>query len=124
MDNSATNQDSVKALVAEPVLHSWIVGSTKSHSTIAAGSAVTFDETQVLHPFKRNLTLHGRTFTVIPSNEMRVVMGHQLVKAVDTVLERDASPIHQYNDNNLTKEMHEALRRIDKHVREHPEVRK
>ena len=83
----------MQQLRALPELNAWIRGDGKPHSTLLAQTEAHLSSTVVLHAFKRPVTIRGRRFLVVPSNEKRVIMGYDMAAAVDAMLEADPSPM-------------------------------
>ena len=90
---SFDNKSRWEQLCEQPDLLGWIEGEEVPHSTLMSGCKVKIDQTLVLSPFKDAARLRGREYTVIPSNELKVIMGYQMTAEVDRMLESDESPL-------------------------------
>ena len=64
-----------KELEALPDLETWLRGKEMPHSTVCQGMKMCIDSTIVLHAFRQPVTLQGCKFVVVPSNEVRIIMG-------------------------------------------------
>ena len=112
------NVEMMQQLRQIPHLHEWI----KAHSTLMQGCQVQIDQEKVLHPFKGNAVVQGQRFTVIPSNEMRVIMGYKMVRTVDTQLARDESPLQGGDEQGLSAELAESLENLNSKVNQNEEI--
>ena len=70
-----------------------------------AGCAITIDETKVLHPFKRTAKIKGQVYTVVPSNDMKVIMGYNMVGKVDAIIDADEGPLQGDSKKGLSDEL-------------------
>ena len=90
---SFKNKKQWEQLCEQPDLLGWIEGEEEPHSTLMSGCRIKIDDTLVLSPFKDAAKLRDREYTVIPSNELKVIMGYRMTAEVDKVLESDESPL-------------------------------
>ena len=112
----------MEQLCAAKDIDRWIRGSEKPHSVLCGEAEMTIDSTVVLHAFRQPVTLRGRKFIVVPSNELRVVMGSDMAAAVDTELEADASPLQSNRPGTMQGDVQAALDVLDQQVQGNPEL--
>ena len=53
--------------------------------------------------------MKGLEFTVVPSNEMKVIMGYDMVAKVDQKLEEDESTLQESDKMVLSKDLEESM---------------
>ena len=66
--------------------------------------------------------MKGLEFTVIPSNEMQVVMGYDMVANVDQKLEEDENPLQESDKKVLSKDLEESIQDLIETVQENEEI--
>ena len=112
----------IEQLRATKDIDRWIRGSEEPHSILCGETEMTIDSTVVLHAFRQPVTLKGHRFIVVPSNELRVVMGYDMAAAVDTELEADASPLQSNKPGTMQGDVQAALNVLDQQVQGNPEL--
>lgn len=114
IDNDGEGQQELNKLQQHPDLHKWMIGDEPPHSTLLHAQQMVIPESKVLHPYRGTVDVEGCTYTVIASNEMKVIMGYMMAKQVDNVLEKDESPL-QYDDPKvLSEDIEAALQKLEK----------
>ena len=99
----------VSALEEQLDLDEWLKGDDAPHSTLCGGCEVSINSTKVLPVFERKAVLDNLQFVVIPGNELRVILGHDIVAAVDQHLEADESPMQSHVPQGVQGELRAAL---------------
>ena len=100
----------------------WIEGEEDPHSTLLSGCKIKIDESLVLSPFKKSATLKGREYTVIPSNEMKVIMGYEMTAAVDVKLEQDESPLQETCKKVIAEDLENSVQGLIDTVQKNSEI--
>ena len=121
-DAIPTAKHKVRELEEHEQLHRWITGKEEPHSNLLGECSVTIDSTKVTHAFKHTATISGQQYTVIPSNEMRMIMGYELVATADGQMEEDESPLQANTPTTLRKEMQQALNIMEQQVVDNHEI--
>ena len=121
-DNRYLNKRQWEDMCKQPDLKRWIEGEEDPHSSLWSGCRVRIDDTLVLSPFKKSVRMKGLEFTVIPSNEMKVVMGYDMVAKVDQKLEDDESPLQESDKKVLSKDLEESIQDLIETVQENEEI--
>ena len=106
---SFENKKQWEQLCEQPDLLGWIEGEESPHSTLMSGCKIEIYETLVLSPFKDAAKLRNREYTVIPSNELKVIMGYEMTAEVDSALESDESPLQEDDKKVLKKDLEDSL---------------
>ena len=69
------------------------------------------DKTVVLDTFRPKVCLHGISYHVVPSNEMRVIVGTKLTARVQTAVEDGPVPLRQKTMAECGAEIQQTLQR-------------
>ena len=73
-------------------------------------------------PFKKPTSLQGRVYTVVPSNEMKVVMGYEMTAAVDLKLEEDESPLQEGDKKVISEHLENSIQELIDKVQKNSEI--
>ena len=92
-----------------PILNNWIKGISKPRSSVHGGETIKMDQAVFLQPARPRCDLHDVPFMIIPSNEMKAVIGNGVRDRIDVRLEEDASPLQQKSDKTCAEEIARAL---------------
>ena len=77
----------------------------------------------MLHAYKPCIDLDGRTYTVIPSNEMHIIMGYNMVRAVDDVAQQDESRLQGSDPKKRAEDLHTQLQKLQRTVIDNTEIK-
>ena len=94
-EHTFKNKNQLEKLCEQPDLLGWIEGEESPHSVLMSGCKIKIDETLVLSPFKDSTKSFDREYTIMSSNEMKVIMGYKMTAEVDRKLESDESPLQE-----------------------------
>ena len=104
-------------------LNKWIRGQGDSHSSVHTNRFIDVPWTKLTRVQKQTTTIKGQRYLVVPSNEMKVIVGMQLLIQADSLLESDESPLQLDSFPGQRKaELAEALDRLEETVFQNPEV--
>ena len=92
------------------------------NSTAWGGTEVTLDRCIVLDTFRPRVDLTNITFQVVPSNEMRIIIGRDAKAELDIQLDTDESPMQQKTLEKCDREIQLALVRLCDSVQEEEEL--
>jgi hypothetical protein len=106
----------VQALAEHKDLHEWLVGDGDPDSTMLGGTKFAIPETLVLHPYHNRAVVQGTEFIIIPSNKERVIVGRKMAATVDTLWERDESPLQGHHPHQLSDELAQGLDLLERQV--------
>ena len=80
------------------------------------------DESLVLSPFRKSAKLKGREYIVVPSNEMKVIIGYEMTAAVDNKLEEDESPLQDVDKKVMNEDIEESIQGLIEVLQQNNEI--
>ena len=90
-------------------LHNWLKGTEAPNSTTLGGCQVLVDECRFLDALQRKCKVKDIAFIVIPSNEMRVILGKTATQRLDHELDKTCNPMQQTTIEECRSDIREAL---------------
>ena len=97
-------------------------GDEEPNSTSWAGTERRVDRTTVLDTFRPKVHLGPIAYHVVPSNQMRVVIGTKVAKRLRQKIEAGPDPLRQKTPRQCEEEIERALQRHCASVEEKEEL--
>ena len=103
-------------------LYAWLCGDREPDSTSWSGTEHRMDQTVVLNTFKPKVHIAGVVYHVVPSSEMRVLVGTRLAAQIRLETEKEPSPLRQKTLEQCETEIDQALTRHCATIQERDEL--
>lgn len=98
----------------DPALHDWLCSGPNPDNTKLKHCEFVIDRGKILQPQETPLQIKRIHFIVIPSDHMRIVLGDDALRAIDSRRDADPSPLqHTPTPADVRAEIQDALEQLD-----------